>query len=99
MENVTTEQIDDVIDNAILNATDEYVEKYFQNVDAFKGCFEKMFKFPDDNNLLYQVSFDFAALQTAMNNCIDILRESLKELLCEPSGNKRNEKREGENNV
>ena len=100
MKNVTEEQIDEIITKKFLNVNEtspqDFVDNYYLYKETLKENIECL-----KNNSGYAEAFffDMAVLKTAQDRCINVLRESLKELLCESSSNKRNEKREGESNV
>lgn len=90
MKNITSEKIDNIIDKAFVEQTENVLSDYVDNHEEFKKICDGNINYNAENvpsgymeRFANDITNAFASIKTAQNNCIEILRETLKELLCE----------------
>lgn len=90
MKNITSEQIDSIINKAFSEQTDNIFSDFVDYHDEFKKICDEQVNYDAENvppghmeRFANDITNAFAAIKTAQNNCIEILRKSLKELLCD----------------
>lgn len=89
MEHITDQQIDDIIIRKFIEKNENVVDDFVNNYNAYKKIFDECARetAPDApssyiETFTNEFSAAFACFKLAQDNCIDILRKSLKELLC-----------------
>lgn len=92
MKNITEEQIDSIIDKVSRVQNESMFMDFVNNYNDFKRVFDKYVKdnVPDApsgyaKRFANEIADAFAAFKLAQDNCIQILKCSLKEFLCEDS--------------
>lgn len=93
MKSITSEKIDSIINKAFSEQADNIFNDFVDYHEEFKKICDKNFNYNEENvppgymeRFANDITNAFASIKTAQNNCIEILRKSLKELLCEESG-------------
>lgn len=92
MKNITEEQIDSIINKELRVQNENMFMDFVNNHNDFKRVFEKYVKdnAPDApsgyaERFANDLADAFAAFKLAQDNCIEILKYSLKEFLCRGS--------------
>ena len=99
MKQITEEQIDSIITETFLNANETSMQDFVDNYHLYKEALKDDIECLTNNNGYAEFFyFDMAVLKTVQDNCVSILKETLKELLCEPSDDRIKDKK-GESNV
>ena len=90
MNGITEERIDAIIDNAFIEQNENVLNDFINNYEKYKRIFDKVVRdnvpdAPSDyaERFTGEFSIAFASFKLAQDNCINIFRETLKELLCE----------------
>lgn len=98
MKQITEEQIDGIINGAFIeqngNSQNNYINGYEGYKKAFAECvMDLALNAPSDyaERFSDEFSMAFAAFKLAQDNCANILRATLKELLCDPTDDKTND--------
>lgn len=89
MKDITEERIDAIIDNAFIEQNENVLNDFINNYEKYKRIFDKGVRdhvpdVPSDyiERFTDEFSTAFAGFKLAQDNCINIFRETLKELLC-----------------
>lgn len=77
MKEITREQIDEIVNNIFISNADDIAMQYAENLSNYLDILK------NENDNTKQSAVYFAAIKTAQDNCVSILKESLKELLCD----------------
>lgn len=77
MKEITREQIDEIVNNIFISNVDDIAMQYAENLSSYIDILK------NENDNTKQSAAYFAAIKTAQDNCVSILKESLKELLCD----------------
>lgn len=87
---MTEERIDAIIDNALIEQNKNVWNDFINNYEKYKRIFDKGVRdnvpdAPSDYTEWFTGEFSraFASFKLAQDNCVNILRETLKELLCD----------------
>ena len=105
MKQITEEQIDSIINSVFIEQNENNLNNYIKNYEGYKKVFAECVmdlapNAPSDyaERFSNEFSMAFAAFKLAQDNCVSILKETLKVLLCEPSDDRIKDKK-GESNV
>lgn len=90
MKNITSEKIDNIVNRAFDEQTENVLSDFTENYEEFKKICDKNINYNAENvppgymeRFANDIVDAFASIKTAQDNCVAILRETLKELLCE----------------
>lgn len=84
MKNITEERINKTVTEAFLNANETLAQDFVDNYYLYQAALKENIECLKNNSGYADLFFfDLAALKTAQDNCVNILRNCLKELLCE----------------
>ncbi len=77
MKEITKEQVDRIVDEIYISVNENIAVQYSDNLSKYINALK------DSDNVIQQSAPYFAAIKTAQDSCMLILKESLKELLCD----------------
>ena len=82
MKNITSGMIEEAVDHSYEDISENFFDDFWENYKYCEDIIKESLQDADDVQRQYLAS-DFAAYKTARDHCINIFRETLKELLCE----------------
>lgn len=90
MKNITSEKIDEAVNKAFNEQTGNIFSDFVDNHNEFKRVCDENINYNAENvppgymeRFANDITNAFASIKTAQNNCIETLKASLKELLCD----------------